>query len=964
MKNIKVLIFIVAVIVLSFALGACSNQTLTAPATYDIDVDNNLSWSEVKGARSYTLEIKGVDNDYFAQESTRRTYFSLKNLEEGDYELRLMSVGSSRDNVDSDWSETIYFHKNYETGCIYNLINNRTAYEIKKVGSASGNVVIEDVYRDLPVVSIAASAFKNATRIEGMVIGNNVTKIGENAFYNCINMKSVTIPDSVTSIGQSAFQSCRELREVRIPESVTAIEDYTFAYCRSLETVEFNDKITRIGDSAFSDCSALTEVSIPDSVISIGDYGFSACDTMTKVSFGEKLVSLGDYAFYRCFSLENVTFSDSGNLKALGEYCFASCCDFDDNNLPVENTGLKSIVLPEGVETLGDYCFYTSASLADVTLPRSLNKIGSYAFNVTKIYSDTIKEDGVMVYVDDWIVAFVSKAKPLITSINETAVMAGSNVLANVKTGTVGIADRVFYGCESLETVTLPLSVRVVGSYAFSGCKVLTRVETAYDDSTGVEVGGLEIIDESAFANCAKLLRTGFYEGLKEIGSYAFYGCTRLAVTELTAAYLVPDTVTHIGTYAFNESGVYNYADDYGIVYANHWVVGYTNIAYPSVVLNEEIIGISDYAFYNCISMESATGMSSARYIGRGAFFGCITLTMATLNTNLREIKEYTFCGCISLSRVTFPSRLVSIGKAAFYQCSWLTELDFFDTNLVSIGDYAFYKDYNLSDIRFSETLTDIGNYAFYNCSVEAENESFGLVTVDLPDSLKNIGYCAFANCKKLANVNFGKGLENIGMHAFKACESLRKINLPDTIKTIGNYAFYKCAGVTEISLGNGVKTIGDYAFYGLEKITRLQVPSSVTSIGKYAFKGCDGLTSLVLGNNVEYIGLHAFYGCKHVTIYSQEGIDESGWNSKWNSSLRPVVYNCKLSDDGTYVVSVTITGDGVANSKAINDISEPQRDGYTFVGWSTNPEATTAEYTMENFLEIPSGTTVYAIWQ
>ena len=121
---------------------------------------------------------------------------------------------------------------------------------------------------------------------------------------------------------------------------------------------------------------------------------------------------------------------------------------------------------------------------------------------------------------------------------------------------------------------------------------------------------------------------------------------------------------------------------------------------------------------------------------------------------------------------------------------------------------------------------------------------------------------------------------------------------------------------------------------------------------------------SLVLGNNVEYIGLHAFYGCKHVTIYSQEGIDESGWNSKWNSSLRPVVYNCKLSDDGTYVVSVTITGDGVANSKAINDISEPQRDGYTFVGWSTNPEATTAEYTMENFLEIPSGTTVYAIWQ
>ena len=50
----------------------------------------------------------------------------------GDYEIRIKAIGG-KDDEESDWSETYYFYRAYETGCLYRLVNN-SEYEITAKG--------------------------------------------------------------------------------------------------------------------------------------------------------------------------------------------------------------------------------------------------------------------------------------------------------------------------------------------------------------------------------------------------------------------------------------------------------------------------------------------------------------------------------------------------------------------------------------------------------------------------------------------------------------------------------------------------------------------------------------------------------------------------------------------------------------------------------------------------------------
>ena len=137
-------------------------------------------------------------------------------------------MGDAESYEDSAWTEPVQFHKNYESGCIYTLINNNTEYEITRVGSASGEVRVEEYYRDKPVTKIAASAFRGSPRVEKILVGNNVRYIGDSAFYKCTKLTEVTIPDSVTYLGAAAFQLCSALKVVNIPKAVDIVRESTF----------------------------------------------------------------------------------------------------------------------------------------------------------------------------------------------------------------------------------------------------------------------------------------------------------------------------------------------------------------------------------------------------------------------------------------------------------------------------------------------------------------------------------------------------------------------------------------------------------------------------------------------------------------------------------------------------------------------------------------------------------------
>ena len=137
-------------------------------------------------------------------------------------------------------------------------------------------------------------------------------------------------------------------------------------------------------------------------------------------------------------------------------------------------------------------------------------------------------------------------------------------------------------------------------------------------------------------------------------------------------------------------------------------------------------------------------------------------------------------------------------------------------------------------------------------------------------------------------------------------------------------------------------------------------IPDSVSSIGVQAFRGCSSLVDVTLSENVSTIGNHAFYGCNRLTVYSAASETQAGWESYWNSSYRPVLWGCTLSEEG-YVVSYekgTIT-----NEDERKTLSAPAREGYEFMGWTRVQGGNEVEFSANDLVNVPDGTVLYAIW-
>lgn len=945
MKKLRFLVLLGLIMSALFLFCSCKDNKLATPEKVSVNIENELTWSAVDNARGYIVEITS-DETEGKKLTPRKNTASLNDLKEGDYEIRVKAVGDGKTFEDSDWTETLFFHKNYETGCVYTLINNRTEYELTKFGKAPDTIYIEDEYRGKPVTRIAENAFKGYSKIINVYVGKNVKTIGKSAFQNCKNLKKVVLPDTLQSIGASAFQACMALSEITVtnitevegnvlPAGITRIEDNTFSYCRALTSMNIHENITEIGMLAFSDCSGLTSLTIPDSVQSIGGSAFTGNTSITTLKIGKGIKTIESQTFYMCSALKTIEFSTAGNLKTIGQNAFGECIV------------LERMDVPNGVEVIDDWAFcmegkevkdpdtneitvYYDSLLAEVTIPDSVYRVGQDAFYGTKFYIEGLVNGDEFIFADDWLVACSPEVKLNLTKI--TASSLGDTI--------VGIADYAFYGCLKLEEISLPSTIKYIGEGAFSGNKSLFKFV--------VDNSSLERIGDKAFYNCEILNIFTPGAKLKYIGSEAFYACKALSNNELMK---IPDSVESIGSNAFTGTKLWGSPDNYGVVYAGNWVVGYKGTP-AGVKLEDNVKGIADYAFYNCATLTSVDGLGNVAHIGRGAFMNCERLDGVSIDSVV-VIKEATFMGCTTLASIDLPRDLEKIERSAFNGCVQLKEINIGRTKVTEIPDYAFRGCTNLKTVNFGKNVTSIGDYAFLQCEA--------LESVTLPNTVKKVGVSAFYQCKALKTVDLGDGVESIGQYAFAECDVLKGIVIPASVKHIQARAFLKCPELTYVTLEEGIETIGEYAFYKCGSIRTLILPNSLQSVGQYAFKGCASVTSLVLKGSLQEIGAHAFYGLKDATIYVESNEPLGQWHKYWNSMRRPVVYGCTLSDDKSYVVSVTVTETTFQINKKV-PFTAPTRSGWLFLGWATE-EGGDVVYTADQVHTAPIGMTLYARW-
>lgn len=244
--------------------------------------------------------------------------------------------------------------------------------------------------------------------VTSYTIPSSVERIGNTAFYN-LKLREITVPDGVKEIGDEAFYSC-QLSKVIIPNSVVKIGEDAFAYSTSIKELVLGNGLKRIENGAFRGCYYIPEIILPEGLLYIGDNAFNNCNstsypkTPSTINIPQSVEHIGYAAF-----------SDSDNLLSISvDINNQHYCSIDGVLYNKEKTVLMCypngkedavIIIPNGVQILGEEAFSESPYLRIMIIPDSLVAIcdggghSSSSIPVHILYAGT-EEQWSKVYID------------------------------------------------------------------------------------------------------------------------------------------------------------------------------------------------------------------------------------------------------------------------------------------------------------------------------------------------------------------------------------------------------------------------------------------------------------------------------------------------------------------------------------------------------------------------------------
>ena len=682
--------------------------------------------------------------------------------------------------------------------------SNYVLYKYNGVGYNDDNGVLW-IPDDRNIMSIASEAFKDNDNIKKIVIPATVTEIKERAFENCSALEEVyfvntkhrvtvgannteTIDSSIdwadlSVVYEQAFYNCKKLKKVDFSNVKTiTLARETFKNCTSLAELIALNKVGTIYHEAFAGCTALTSVDLTGTFVS-GEKVFAGCTALSSIKTG-KYTAIGKNMFQNCTALRAPITLSTGKI---GDGAFMDCTNlmgvkFVSSTTETLNVDIGAMAFANCSNNVNSFVFTVGENVnirtigANAFANENLTKIVlTDAFDLKALQKSGVAFDGIQVTLSD--------------SYN------GDKYAYDSATGTLYNKDKtkiLFVNGNVTGEYVVPKAVTEIGAYAFANSSI-----TSLSFETG---SAFTKLGEGAFyqSSLASMDFTGIAEtALTEIPAYAFYKSNVETIT-------LPASVTKLGDYAFAQSSVTNFTATglkelgayafYGcdlLKTVDVYVSGKTQ----GILLASTVTVIGDSAFADCANLQTATLPTLAEEdFGDYVFMNARNLTSVTFGTGSTATGNYTFYGT-KIASFTFQNTQTVIGTGLFVNSTWLTSVTL-SQNTLKVGDDAFAGCKNLKTITNLNTVKTFGDRAFYNTALTALNLS----------GATHVGYGAFAYELKgeatYTSITFGN-VETIGSYAFlNGSEST--VDLPASLKTVGYGAFASSQNLIGFKVATG----------------------------------------------------------------------------------------------------------------------------------------------------------------
>ena len=234
------------------------------------------------------------------------------------------------------------------------------------------------------LLSIMTGAFLGCQALEEITIPESVKKLGYDVFFNCWKLTEIFIPKNVVDIGVQTFDSCYDLKKIIVdPEN----KSYT-----SVDGVLFNKDMTEL--IKYPQAKAVSyspSYTVPETVKTICFHAFEGASNLSYIDLPDGIESIDSAAFYRTAvywdavrSGEDIFYIDEYLIEVIdkekGGYEIKEGTRLIAGGAFSFCSKVKRLVVPDGVEYIGESAFWACRSLKEISLPQSLKAIELWAF--------------------------------------------------------------------------------------------------------------------------------------------------------------------------------------------------------------------------------------------------------------------------------------------------------------------------------------------------------------------------------------------------------------------------------------------------------------------------------------------------------------------------------------------------------------------------------------------------------